>query len=304
MINKPGKRWYVRDHFGGQPRQVWLIDERTATRLGVSNPAAGAGTYFEAESGENIWDCIGRLTPWLNSDGAEGRFHLMALGPAEFYPRIARPNALAIKPALWSPCITSERAFIASARAQLTLLVRRLGMICQTIQPSPRTLDVYGHEIRNLLILAATEAEMHWRGILAANRPSIQQFNTNECAKLIEPLKLVGYQVTYHDFPALEPVRPFAGWTKADPTKSLSWYAAYHGVKHNRDTEFQRGTLRCTSEAVSACLALLVAQFGPVVLNTELSNSVELQVPAWPVGEMYLPQVTDATWMAVEHPDI
>ncbi len=304
MGKETEKRWYVRDHIAGRPRQVWFIDDWTATRIGVTNPEAGAGTYFEAEPGESIWDCIRRLTPWLNPDVTEGHFHLMALGPAEFYPRMARPNALAVEPMLWSPSITNEKTFIASARSQLTLLVRRLETICQTVQPSPQTFDVYGHEIRNLLILAATEAEMHWRGILSANCASARQFNSNEYVKLVGPLKLSEYEVTYHDFSDIEPVRPFAGWIKADPTKSLLWYDAYQGAKHNRESEFRRGTLKCAFEAVSACVALLVAQFGPVALNTELSNFVELRVPVWPVGEMYLPRVTEATWKSVEHPDI
>jgi hypothetical protein len=304
LPDNPEKRWYVRDHIAGQPRQVWLFDERTATCVGVTNAEGGAGTHFKAEPGEDIWDCIRRQTPWLNPDVTEGHFHLMTLGPAEFYPRIARPIALATRPMLWSPPITTYKAFIASARIELTLLVRRLEIICQTVQPSTQTLDVYGHEIRNLLILAATEAEMHWRGILSVNNASIQQFNSNEYVKLVGPLRLHDYRVMFHDFPDLGPVSPFAGWTKTDPTKSLAWYDAYNGVKHNREVEFYRGTLRRAFEAVSACVAMLVAQFGPTALNTELSGFVELQVPTWPIGDMYLPQVTDADWTPVQHPDI
>jgi len=56
---------------------------------------------------------------------------------------------------------------VANARSQLTLLVRKLKAICHIVQPSTKTLDAYGHEIRNLLILAATEVEMHWRAVLA-----------------------------------------------------------------------------------------------------------------------------------------
>jgi hypothetical protein len=304
MPNDADKRWYVRDHVAGQPRQVWLFDERTATRVGVADAESGAGTYFKADPGEDIWACIRRQTPWLNPDVTEGRFHPMVLGPAEFYPRIARPIALATQPMLWSPPITSYKAFIASARNELTLLMRRLEIICQTVQPSPQTLDVYGHEIRNLLILAATEAEMHWRGILSANNASIQQFNSSEYVKLVGPLRLHDYRVMFHDFPDLGPVSPFAGWSKTGPTKSLAWYDAYNGVKHNREIEFYRGTLRRAFEAVSACVAMLVAQFGPTALNAELSSFVELQVPAWPIGEMYLPRVTDADWTPVQHPDI
>ena len=80
--------WYVRDRISGQPRQIWRIDDQTATNMSVTNPEAGAGTFFKADPGETIWDCIRRQTPWLDPGVTEGRFHSMTLGPGEFYPRI------------------------------------------------------------------------------------------------------------------------------------------------------------------------------------------------------------------------
>lgn len=206
MPKSAEKRWYVRDYVGGQPRQIWLFDAQTATQMGVSNPETGAGTFFRAEPGEDIWDCIRRQTPWLGPDVTEGRFHSMSLGPGEYYPRVARPLAFAREPRLWSPSVLVEKAYVAGARSQLTLLTRRLQTICQTVQPSEKTLAVYGHEIRNLLILAATEVEMHWRGILIANGRTALKFNTNEYIKLVEPLKLLEYTTTFHDFPDVQPI--------------------------------------------------------------------------------------------------
>jgi hypothetical protein len=304
MERSPEKRWYVRDRVAGQPRQVWLFDGRAATRIGVTNPESGAGTFFKAEPGEDFLDCIGRQTAWLSPDATEGGFHSMTLGPSEYYPRIARPIAIANASQLWSPSLETEKAFIASARGQLTLLARKLETICQTVQPSEETLEVYGHEIRNLLILAATEAEMHWRGIFIANGSQMRRLNSNEYVRLIEPLKLLDYTVAFHDFPDLEPIQPFAGWTKVEPTKSLGWYDAYHGVKHNREAEFERGTLRRAFEAVSACICLLVAQFGPIALNAELSSLIGLTVPDWPIGEMYIPRVTSDEFIAINYPSL
>lgn len=292
-----GKRWYVTDPMNGQPRQLWQFDDHTATRMDVTNPEMGVGTFFRAEPGENIWDRIRREMPSSDPES----FHAMTLGPGEYYPRIARPLVLAHEPRLWSQSFNEEKAYVANARSQLTSLTRKLETICQTIQPSESTLVVYGHEIRNLLILAATEAEMHWRGILIANgAPRTTKFNSNEYVKLVEPLKLRDYAINFYDFPDLPPVQPFAGWST---TNSLPWYAAYNGVKHNREDEFQRGTLRCAFEAVSANIALLVAQFGPVALNTELSSLVRLTVPEWAIEEMYyLPPRTTAEWTPVKLP--
>jgi hypothetical protein len=298
------KRWFIRDHIGGQPRQVWLFHNQMATRMDVTNPERGPGTFFKADLVEDFSDCIRRQTTWLDPGMIEGRFYPAHLGPGEYHPRIARPLALAIEPMLWSPWASTDKAFVASTRSQLTALIRKLGTICQTVEPSEKNLNVYGHETRNLLILAATEVEMHFRGILTANGSSAQRFNSNEYVKLIEPLKLLDYTITFHDFPDLQTIQPFAGWSKSDPTKSLAWYSAYNGVKHNREGEFDRGTLRRAFEAVSACIALQVAQFGPTALNLELLSIMTLRVPEWPIEEMYLSPMTSPNWTPTHHPGL
>jgi len=304
MMQSTETSWFVRDCVAGQPRQVWSFDGEAAIRTGVTNPETGAGTFFRAKPGETFWDCIGRQTDWLGPEAKEGSFYLMRLGPAQFYPRMARPIAIADEARLWVPSYDSEKLFIANARGQLTLLARKLENICQTVQPTQGTLSAYGHEIRNLLILAATEAEMHWRGILIANGLQMQRPTSNQYIRLLEPMKLSHYAVTFHGYPDLGPIKPFADWSQVDPTGSLGWYSAYHGVKHNREVEFARGTLRHAFEAVSACIVLLVSQFGPVALNAELSSLIGLTYPDWPIEEMYIPQVTSAQFTPIKHPDL
>lgn len=295
--------WYVRDHIGGQARQVWFIDDRTARRAGVSDPEKGPGTFFQAEPGEDVWDCLRRLTPWLNPEVTEGRFHAMELGPAEYYPRIARPDALGDGQMPTAPNI--DLSYAANSKAQLLLLVRRLENICLAVQPSATTLEVYGHEIRNLLILAATEAEMHWRGVLKANRADVKpRLTTSDYVKLLTPLKLGDYEIRFRGYPDLPPVLPFENWSPAEPTQSLPWYAAYHAVKHNREEEFERGTLAHAFSAVAACTAMFVAQFGWHHIGGPVMNTVAVQTPRWEVGEMYLPRVTDADLTAVPHPSL
>lgn len=296
--------WWVRDHVAGHPRSVWLITGGTATNTGVTNPESGPGSFFRAEPGEDIWAAMDRQTGWLKPGVTEGRFHKMTLGPGDFHPRMARPLVLTAHPRLWSPSSETEQAYIAGARGQLILLVRRLEAICQTVQPSERTLGVYGHEIRNLLILAATEAEMHWRGILKANGSAVAKPNSNQFVKLAGPLKLADYEVAFRDFPDLAPVRPFTGWVATDPTNSLGWYAAYHGVKHNREEEFERGTLESAFAAVSACLALMFAQFGLLALGSELFEYVDVRPPVWSIEDMYLSPTTEVGWTPTPHSDL
>jgi len=304
MAKLANSGWFVRDHVGGQPRQIWLFDGKTAKNMSVSNPEGGLGTFFKAEPDEDIWDCIRRDTPWLAPDMTEGQFYPMILGPGEFYPRIARPIALADANILYSPWMETDFAYVVNSRSHLTLLVRKLETICHTVQPSMKTMDVYGHEIRNLLILAVTEIEMYFKGILTKNSSSASKLNTNEYFKLADPMKLRDYVVTFNNYPEIQAVSPFAEWDKSKPTDSLDWYAAYHGVKHNREGEFARGTLKNVFEAVAACMIMFVAQFGPAALNFELTSFVALGVPNWTISGMYLPRMNTVDWVPVNFPNI
>jgi len=52
--------WYVRDLGAGLGCQLWRITLGTATRMGVTNPEGGPGSYYAAEPGETIWACLRR----------------------------------------------------------------------------------------------------------------------------------------------------------------------------------------------------------------------------------------------------
>jgi hypothetical protein len=75
-------------------------------------------------------------------------------------------------------------------------------------------------------------------------------------------------------------------------------------VKHNREEEFERGTLEHAFAAVSACVALLFAQFGLMALGSELFEYVDVQSPVWPIEDMYLSPMTEVGWAPIPHPDL
>ena len=292
------ERWYVRDVGLGQGHQLWRLTDATATRVGVTNPEAGAGTYFAADPGESIWECLRRSTSWLEGLEGAGQFKRMLRGPGAFHPRVARPIVLSGKDTLWLPDAAKELRYITSAQNQLASLIDDLRLICRVVQPSANTLPVYGHEIRNLLILAATEVEMHWRGILTANGAAAK-FNTNEFVKLADPLGLLDYVVRFHPFPDIGAIKPFVGWDVLNPTNSLPWFAAYHGVKHNREHEFDLATLANAFAAVAACAVMLVSQFGQDALPHELTGYLSVEPPTWPIEEMYVMPEQEGGWTPI-----
>ena len=230
--------------------------------------------------------------------------HELKLKPGEYFPRIARPLCSDI---LESPgrCLDFpiwQNAF-ASLAGQLSALVRRLQQICETVHPSGANLRAYGHEIRNLLILACTETETHWRGVLEAN--GVQATSTKDYIKLAEPLALKSYRVSFPDYPWLDPLAPFADWDAAQPTQSLVWYDAYNAVKHDREKNFENAQLGHAFQAVSACAILLAAQFGRHS-SPERHPAHQIlqfeQTPEWSPKDAYIPPYGSATSTAVHYP--
>jgi hypothetical protein len=276
----------------GPPPSVWKISNAEAIRIGVSNARQSPGTYFRAQADETIWECLRRSTPWFLPNG-DNPFHELARRPGEYYPRMARPNDQhPLEAPGWSPGAELEGEAIAIAESQLIALTRQLERICRTVHPAEATLEAYGHDIRNLLLLACTEVETHWRGVLLANGVVRERYTTQDYVTLCAAMRLAEYEVSFPEFPWLSGVRPFVNWgTTGRPTKELEWYDAYNLVKHSRETEFPKATLRNAFLAVSASAIMMKAQYGSNVFNRhkELRSFFHLSsVPTWPPTEVYV----------------
>lgn len=291
----------------GQSWGVWRITETQAERLGVTRDAPGS--FFQAKVGQSIWDAIRREAPsWFGPNG-ESQFHKVNLAPGQYYARIARPldqhpeeaPGFSLTPHL-------EPNLVAMAGGQMTTLTRQLDRICQTVHPCDATFATYGHDIRNLLILACTEVEMHWRGVLVANGVAKDRFTTREYVLLLPAMKLDEYSVRFPSFPWLQPLSPFKGWgASGRPTKDLSWYDAYNAVKHDRENEFARATLQSAFEALSAGYIMLAAQFGAEVIQQRSEFQAMFQLaaaPAWTPADVYIVPfgTSPEKWESVSYP--
>jgi len=199
--------------------------------------------------------------------------------------------------------LSSQRAYNPTARAdgdliemsigQLIALTAQLDRICQTIHPAPENLDVYGHDIRNLTILACTEVEAHWRGVLVANGiDKAKRLTRKDYVQLASAMKLGEYSVRFLRYPWLTPVAPFAGWgTTNIPPHGLRWYDAYNAMKHDRENEFQQSTLRHAFSAIAACYAMIAAQFGMdgIMHRNQLVHNFHIAAsPSWMPSEAYV----------------
>jgi len=260
---------------------VWRIDDKKAVRVD-----AGQGPYPVVP---------GTVPPNFSFPDLPGfTFFPMKLEPGQYYPRIARPTVphLNESPGM-SPNI--DNGLVQTSRGQLVALREQLERIFRAVQPVEENYKTYGHDIRNLLILAATEVEAHCKGVLKAN--GVEGENTRDYVKLLPVLKLNKYAIELPFYPWVGSVRPFDTWEPNLPTQSLAWYDAYNAVKHDRDENFSRGTLLNALRAVCAVAIMNYAQFGLYADNRDARAFFALkEKPKFDPTEVY------PIWGAIKNP--
>jgi hypothetical protein len=182
----------------------------------------------------------------------------------------------------------------ASATGQLHALIEQLQHICRVVHPKNSNLTTYGHEIRNVLILACTEVEDQCKAILKVNAEK-EGRSTEDYVKLATPMRLSEYAVALPYYPWIRPIRPFEHWHSGSksPTKDLPWYDAYNTVKHNREDNFHKATLQHAFEALTGFFVILCAQYGSeFAASGDAAARAFFQLmapPRWPLSEFYVP---------------
>ncbi len=203
------------------------------------------------------------------------------------------------RPTFYNNLPYDESHFIKSLE-QLTTLIDSVNRIFRTIFPCPENLNTFGFDIRNVLILSCTEVETQFVGILKANkiRPRGKYPTTKDYVRLKEVLKVDEYEVKFNLFPDLPALSPFKGWSKDQPSESITWYANYNDVKHDRDNNFHKGRLVDLIEAISACYIMIVAQFGEKpVINQFTGNYMRItKRPKWKRDDMYIEPFDNGNW--------
>ncbi len=215
--------------------------------------------------------------------------------PGKFHPRIYRPGAIEdnFKD---NGCPVSDSKAIGQSLVSTSILLGKLKSILETIELANENLEVFGHEIRNLLLLSCMEVESTLSAILRENKYPQRRWTTNDYVKLRDPLHLEKYEVKFKLYPSFNAVLPFKGWDAEKPTQSLSWYDAYNNTKHDRELNINKATLRHAVLSVSAVASLLHAQFGPnhdFWKQGELSNITVGMCHEFDVDEFYIPHSTD-----------
>lgn len=270
--------FYIQVNSEGKASGVWEITSSNAKRID--------GAQWSYDAVDDIDPFTFVRTKWPNTE-----FHELKLAPGAYYRRMARPiSAYPTESPGYNPDNRHSQTLIETSRGQLAALREQLERICRVVHPTEKTFGTFGHDIRNLLILASTEAEAHFKGVLKSNGCSAN--GTKEYAKLSPAMKLGEYAISFPFYPWLEAKRPFEGWgPSATPTKDLKWYDAYNAVKHDRETQFELSTLENAFLAVSGVVVMMAAQFGWVDglrQRGRLTDFFQLNAaPKWHPSEVY-----------------
>ena len=278
------------DYFGttinGKKGHVWRFDGTVAARVGVPNPDQHSMATVQA--GQSLREALASLPAF-----SEKQFviHRMELPPGAFYRRIARPSD---QHPLEAPGLVhlmeDELDAPFSSLNQMRSLVGLLNTIFQAVHPVSSNMTCFGSATRNLLILACTECEAQWRGVLAANGYLKPRTNTEDYVKLLPAMRLNEYEVRLQHYPWLPPIAPFGSWDTTASTQSLGWYENYNAAKHDREAYFDRASLESALQAVVGVWVMIAAQFGIDGIREfdDLSRYFHLEsVPLWRYSQVY-----------------
>lgn len=171
---------------------------------------------------------------------------------------------------IWRPLVcagtlykTIDQKKLNDSFVSLRMLLSKLVDLFETVEPNTANSSVYGHKIREILLLACMEVESSLSAVLKENGySSAGRLTTNDYVKLFQPMLLDGYELALQSYPDFPPFSPFKGWDAKQPTGSLTWYDAYNKTKHDREDELKLATLGNAVMAVGAAVVVFHAQFG------------------------------------------
>lgn len=241
----------------------------------------------------------GGLENWVSKTFDAQHIQEMALLPGQCFKLLWRPGIDAREDVMNH--LVADRSAISESGVALSLLLSRFDDVAQFIQPDARNLNVFSHQLRELLILACTEVETSLRGVLAASSKSITQesrLTTNDFYRVCDPLFLREYSLELRHYPTLPKIRPFLEWDEKKPTKSLGWYDAYNGVKHDRANALHKATMKHCIEALAAASAVYCSQYSIPISGDwmhepgfELNDWFKIELVDPDPATFYIPQV-------------
>jgi hypothetical protein len=277
-------RYFVQisQHSSAEIVAVWQLEHPEAIRLDRTDSEVGRHT---ADPDEDI-------LATLQKRNSACKFEELEINPGHYYKGMARPvlgESLGRNQDRSNKTLHSRT----STTGQLHALIQQLEQICRVVHPMDSNLNTFGHEIRNVLILACMEVEAQCKAVLRAH--GIDGKNTEDYVKLATPMRLSEFTVECPYYPWMPAMRPFRTWHSGmkSPSQNLAWYNAYNNVKHDRESNFREASLARAFEALAGFFVMLCAQYGwDFALTGDAAARAFFRLtsdPQWKFSEYYTP---------------
>lgn len=270
----------------GNGQHFWFLLRSGSSQIDVHDLENG---NFLGTLDTNNWDVAAKEVEKWPTYPSNGALHASELGYGEFYPRVYRFSGNAGDYS--SFFLEHHKHERTTAHRAALLLFERMSELLEVIEPVDANSNAFGHANRQLLILACTEVEAAWRGVLDANSYPLNRWNTGDYVKLLKPMRLSEWEVKLMHSNCWPNMRPFGKWSEKSPTQSLQWYHAYNLVKHDREDQLKEASLKNVIDAMAALTIMSWACFGESVICKESVPFAALfeptQRPVWHATEMY-----------------
>ena len=239
----------------------------------VGSPIMNFGEMTEKQ----IFEIVRKTHKYYSSlnEGDNYRLKHLKLGCGQYYISIYRPIFTHDLTEVFQATSQSETPFTeyykdlpincfqdySNQLRQLEIILDDIAEVFKVVAPHHNQFSVFGHAIRNIIILACTELDARMLSILANNgvSPDGKYFEMRDYFKLKSPLKLDEYKLSFYRYGDLGTFSPFSTW---ENDEQLHWYQAYNHIKHNREKHFAEAKLFNAINSIMAYAIILTAQYG------------------------------------------
>lgn len=176
---------------------------------------------------------------------------------------------------------------------QLEIILDELFEIFKVVEPHKSNIDTFGNRIRNVILLSCMEVDALFKTIMKSNKVKRRgrYYRINDYLKLLEPMRLNNYTISFRHIKELGDWSPFKNWST---NSSLIWYQSYNHIKHDRFANVEEATLANAIKAISAFAIVLAARYGyrNNIWTEKIGKILQVKKePIWNIRDFYIPPI-------------